>query len=48
MPFSLASLIMCENKNKQLALITSSLAAAQSTEDMGNKNQINKINLIKT
>ena len=45
---SLASLIMSENKNKQLALIVGSLAAAQSTEDMGNKNQINKTNLLKT
>ncbi len=44
---SLTSLILKENQNKQLALLIGSLAAAQSAEDMGNKNPVNKINLLK-
>ena len=44
---SLTSLILKESQNKQLALLIGSLAAAQSAEDMGNKNPVNKINLLK-
>ena len=42
-----AAALLKESQNKQLALLIGSLAAAQSAEDMGNKNPVNKINLLK-
>ncbi len=45
---SLTSLILNLKKvNKKLALLIGSLAAAQSTEDIGNKNPVNKTTLLK-
>ena len=36
------------NLHSELALLISSLAAAQSVESIGNKNSINKLKLLKT
>ena len=45
---SLASIFLNIKEKKQLALLIGSLAAAQSTEDIGNKNAISKINILKS
>ena len=45
---SIISLFLKLNVQKDLSLLAGSLAAAQSTEDIGNKNAVNKIKLLKS
>ena len=45
---SLASIFLNIKEKKQFALLMGSLAAAQSTEDIGNKNAISKLNILKS
>ena len=45
---SIISLFLKLNVQKDLSLLAGSLAAAQSTEDIGNKSAVNKIKLLKS